>query len=175
VAKYKRLLVVGRFQPPHEGHVVLVKHALDLAEQVVVVIGSAQESHTLRNPLTAGERFELLDKLLRSRLGADFARIRIVPVMDINMNKVWVQYLRMLLPQFEGVVTRNPLVAELFEDMGLAVEEQPLYDRERCEGTRIRRLALEGGPWRECVPPEIVGDLEVMGFERRLRRLAGEG
>jgi len=175
VAKYKRLLVVGRFQPPHEGHVVLVKHALSLAEQVVVVIGSAQESHTLRNPLTAGERFELLDKLLRLRLGEDFARIRIVPVMDINMNKVWVQYLRMLLPRFEGVVTRNPLVAELFVDMGLAVEEQPLYERERCEGTRIRRLAVEGGPWRECVPPEIVEDLESIGFERRLRRLAGEG
>ena len=165
-------MVVGRFQPPHEGHVELVRYALGLAREVVVVIGSAQESYTLRNPLTAGERFTLLDKLLKERFGSDYCRIRIVPVPDINMNKVWVQYLRMLLPDFEGVVTRNSLVAELFRDMGLVVVEQPLYNRERCEGTRIRELAIKGDNWKDCVPPEIIKDLELMGFPDRLRRLS---
>jgi len=175
MAKYKRLVVVGRFQPPHEGHVALVKYALSLADEVIVVIGSAQESHTLRNPLTAGERYELLEELFLNRFPNDLGRIKIVPVLDINMNKVWVQYLKMLLPRFDGVVTRNPLVAELFEDMGLAVEEQPLYRREACEGTRIRRLAIEGGNWEECVPPEIRGRLRALGFVRRLKRLSEGG
>lgn len=172
--KPSRVLVVGRFQPPHLGHVELIKYALGVADEVIVVIGSAQESHTLRNPLTAGERFVLLETIVMKRFPAEYAqgKIKIVPVMDINMNKVWVQYLRLLLPEFEGVVTRNPLVEELFHDMGLRVYRQPLLDRERCEGTRIRRLIIEGGDWRDCIPPEILDLLEDFDLEGRLRRLS---
>ncbi len=170
--RYGRLLVVGRFQPPHEGHVRLVEYALGIADEVIVVIGSAQDSFTIKNPLTAGERMELLDVLFRERFGEDYCRLRLVPVMDINMNKVWVRYLEMLLPRFEGVVTRNSLVAELFRDAGYDVVEQPLYNRESCEGTRIRELVVGGGDWRSCIPPEIVGLLEEMGFEERLRNLS---
>lgn len=172
--KPSRVLVVGRFQPPHLGHVELIRYALGVADEVVIVIGSAQESHTLRNPLTAGERYELLEAIVKKRFPEDYARgrVKIVPVMDINMNKVWVQYLRLLLPSFEGVVTRNPLVEELFRDMGLKVFRQPLLDRERCEGTRIRNLVLEGRDWRDCIPEEIISLLEEFDFEGRLRRLS---
>jgi len=171
--KYDRLIVVGRFQPPHEGHVHLVKYALSQAREVIVIIGSAQDSFTLRNPLTAGERFSLLDKLLQSRLGEDYCRrVKIVPIMDINMNKVWVRYLEMQLPPFQGVVTRNPLVKMLFRDAGYVVIEQPPYNREECEGTRIRERAVKGLDWTSCVPPEIIGDLEALGFVDRLRELS---
>ena len=172
--KPSRVLVVGRFQPPHMGHVELIRYALSVADEVIVVIGSAQESHTLRNPLTAGERFVLIETIVRERFPEEYSngRVKIVPVMDINMNKVWVQYLRLLLPDFEGVVTRNPLVEELFRDMGLKVYRQPLLDREKCEGTRIRNLVVEGAEWRDCIPPEILGLLEEFDFEGRLRRLS---
>jgi len=167
------VLVIGRFQPPHEGHVRLIAQALSLGEKLAIVIGSAQESYTLRNPLTAGERFSLLEKLIESRFRGDMHRISIVPVMDINMNKVWVRYLEMLLPPFSAVVTRNPLVAELFSDAGYRVFEQELYRRRECSGTRIRELASRGDPsWRACVPPEILGDLEALDFQGRLERLS---
>ncbi len=171
--RFKRLLVVGRFQPPHMGHVRLIEHALGLSEEIVIVVGSAQDSFTFKNPLTAGERITLLRRIIMERFPDDAWRILLVPVMDINMNKVWVQYLRMLLPEFEGVVTRNPLVRELFRDMGLHVVEQPLFNREECEGTRIRHLASRGDPsWRRCIPGEIISLLESMDFEGRLRRLS---
>ena len=174
---YERLVVPGRFQPPHEGHVETVRFALKHAREVIVVIGSAQDSHSIRNPLTAGERMALLDKLFKMRFGEDYCRrIKIVPVMDINMNKVWVQYLRLLLPRFDGVVSGNPLVRMLFEDMGLAVLAQPLKNREECCGTVIREKVLRGDEsWRSCVPKEILDDLLEMGFVERLRRLVEEG
>ena len=171
--KYERLIVVGRFQPPHEGHIHLVKYALELAREVIVVIGSAQDSFSFKNPLTAGERYILLEKLFKSRFGEDYCkRIKIIPVMDINMNKVWVKYLEMLLPAFQGVVTRNPLVKKLFEDSGYSTIQQPSYRREVCEGTRIRNDILSGGNWRECVPKEIISDLERLKFTRRILDLS---
>ncbi len=175
---YRRLVVPGRFQPLHRGHLATVEYALSLSEEVIVVIGSAQESFTLKNPLTAGERFEMLDIAFREFLGRDYrSRVLIVPVMDIAMNKVWVQYLKMLLPPFDGVVSGNELVRLLFEDIGLVALTPKFYNREKCSGTRIRELVIKGSPeWRECVPDAVVEYLSRVGFEERLRRLAsGEG
>lgn len=174
--KFRRLVFPGRFQPPHMGHVSAFKFALGMADELIVVIGSAQDSFSLKNPLTAGERLALLRTVLEREIGPDYCRrVYVVPVMDIEMNKVWVQYLRMLLGDFDGVVSGNPLVLQLFRDMGLAAISQPMFNRSECSGTRIRQLVLEGSPrWRDCVPPYLVPELERLGFEERLRQLASE-
>lgn len=172
--KYRRLVVPGRFQPLHMGHLSMLDQAAGMAEEVVVVIGSAQESFTLRNPLTAGERMEMVDAALKWRYGANYRnRFLVVPVPDIVMNKVWVQYLRMLLPPFEGVVSGNELVLALFEDMGLVALRPTLFNRGECSGTKIREKVLKRDEsWKNCVPPPVVEYLESVGFEERLRRLA---
>lgn len=152
----------------------MVKHALSLADEVIVVVGSAQESYTLKNPLTAGERIELLRIALSKELSPDdYSRVYIVPVPDIAMNKVWVQYLKMLLPSFDGVVSGNELVLMLFEDMGLVAIKPPFYKPEECNGTRIREKILEGGNWMECIPESIREKLLEIGFPDRVRRLSG--
>ena len=162
----------GRFQPPHLGHLSLIRQALERAKEVVIAVGSAQESFTPNNPLTAGERVEALTLMLREELGKEYQRIfNISPVPDIAMNKVWVQYLRMMLPQFDSVITGNELVAILFEDMGYPVVRPIMYRRDECSGTVIRRLALEGGDWKKCVHPVVAEFLESIGFVERLRRL----
>ncbi|MCX8196307.1 MAG: nicotinamide-nucleotide adenylyltransferase [Acidilobaceae archaeon] len=169
--RYERLVVPGRFQPPHMGHLHSIKFALEHAREVIVVIGSAQESFTLRNPLTAGERMLLLKKLILGEMRESLERLYLVPVMDIQMHKVWVQYLKMLLPPFDGVVSGNELVLMLFEDMGLAAIRPPMYEPHKCNGTVIRNLIAEGREWQDCVPASIRGELERMGFAERVRRL----
>lgn len=49
-------LYIGRFQPIHEGHCHIIKKALSSCDKLIVVIGSAQESRTERNPFTYEER-----------------------------------------------------------------------------------------------------------------------
>lgn len=170
--KYERLLVPGRFQPPHMGHLASIRYALDLAQEVIVIVGSAQESFTLRNPLTAGERIVLMRKAIKAEMGEDYYRTYIVPVMDIQMHKTWVQYLRMLLPPFDGVVSGNELVLMLFEDAGLSAIRPPMVMQEKCNGTVIRGLIARGEEWRECIPKSIAEDLERLGFTERIRRLS---
>jgi len=175
MGEFRRLVVPGRFQPLHWGHIRTIEYALDKADEVLIIIGSAQESFTLKNPLTAGERFEMLDLAFRQYFGENYrGRIVIVPVMDLAMNKVWVQYLRMLLPPFDGVVSGNELVRLLFEDMGFTALSPPLYRREVCSGTRIRELVLKNSnEWVECVPEPVREFLDRVGFADRIRRLAG--
>ena len=60
----KRGLYVGRFQPFHLGHLSAIKHVLEEADDLVIVVGSAQYSHNVNNPFTAGERLVMIRKAL---------------------------------------------------------------------------------------------------------------
>lgn len=79
---------IGRFQPTHTGHMALLRHALDHAQQVVVVIGSAHQSRSPKNPFTWQER----EALLRAPLSAhDNQRLHIVPMRDYYNEARWVR------------------------------------------------------------------------------------
>lgn len=53
-------VVIGRFQPFHIGHYSIIMRALQLAEQVVIVIGSANQPRTIKNPFTVAERAAMI-------------------------------------------------------------------------------------------------------------------
>lgn len=78
---------VGRFQPFHFGHLALLQQALALAPKVVVVIGSAFQARSPKNPFTWRERSEMI----RLALGeADAARVSFLPVRDHYDEARWV-------------------------------------------------------------------------------------
>lgn len=58
--KYDLAVFIGRFQPAHNGHVQNINKALDLAERCLVLIGSANQPRTIKNPFTAAERQEMV-------------------------------------------------------------------------------------------------------------------
>ncbi|NPA04603.1 MAG: nicotinamide-nucleotide adenylyltransferase [Crenarchaeota archaeon] len=168
-----RVLFVGRFQPPHLGHIHVLSWCLGFADEVVVVIGSAQESYTLKNPFTVSERLEMLRCAVREA-GLPLAAFRFVPLQDINMNPVWPRYLETMVPRFHLVVTGNRLVAELFRDYGYPVAEPPFYRREVCSGTRIRSLMVSGDEsWRSLVPACVASYIDGIDGVGRLRRIYG--
>jgi bifunctional NMN adenylyltransferase/nudix hydrolase len=58
--KYGFAVCIGRFQPFHKAHQELVKHALTLAEKVILVLGSARSAPDIRNPWTPAMREEMI-------------------------------------------------------------------------------------------------------------------
>jgi bifunctional NMN adenylyltransferase/nudix hydrolase len=53
------VVLIGRFQPVHNGHLHLVKKALELGEHVVIVIGSSFKPATFKNPWAAETRHSM--------------------------------------------------------------------------------------------------------------------
>ena len=107
----KRALFIGRFQPFHKGHIYCVKKLLKSFDEVIIVVGSAQESRTKKNPFTAGERVEMIRLSFKSEL----SRILILPVPDINNHLYWVSHILSYVPKFDEVYSNNELVLELFK------------------------------------------------------------
>jgi bifunctional NMN adenylyltransferase/nudix hydrolase len=58
--KYNLGVVIGRFEPFHNGHYELIKNALVNSEHVLVLIGSAYRPRSAKNPWTASERATMI-------------------------------------------------------------------------------------------------------------------
>ncbi len=151
-----------------------MKWALHRVDELLVVIGSAQDSYSPKNPFTAGERIEMI-KLALKEEGLPLDRIFLFPVQDILMNYTWVRYLEMLLPNFRYAIARNPLVISLFEDYGYTVLIPPQYNRHTCSATFIRKLMVEGKEWEKYVPKSVAEYIKsIKGAERLQRLLLGD-
>ncbi|ADP78077.1 nicotinamide-nucleotide adenylyltransferase [Methanothermus fervidus DSM 2088] len=161
-----RGLMVGRLQPVHKGHIQVIKKILEEVEEIIICIGSAQLSHTLKNPFTAGERIMMLTKALNEN-NIPASKYYIIPVPDIACNSIWVSYVKMLTPPFDKVYSGNPLVQRLFLEEGYEVSSPPLYYRDVYSGTEVRRRMLEGKDWESLVPKSVVKVIkEIKGVER---------
>ncbi len=83
------LVFIGRFQPPHLGHLAVIREALKRARQVIVLVGSSWQARSLRNPW----RFDERQAMLRAGFDdADNQRLEITPLLDALYNDdVWVR------------------------------------------------------------------------------------
>lgn len=167
----RRGLFVGRFQPPHLGHIYAIKTALEECDELIIVVGSAQYSHTLENPFTAGERIEMIRKALKEE-GISLNKVYIIPIPDVGEHSVWVARVKSFCPKFHVVYTNNPLVKKLFEEEGYEVKPVNLYQRDLEMGTRIREMMLRGGDWEDLVPHSVAECIKSIGGIERLRTIA---
>jgi len=63
--KYDTLVLIGRFQPLHSAHLEIIKRATALTDQLVVIVGSANQPRTYKNPFTFEERRAMIKDATR--------------------------------------------------------------------------------------------------------------
>lgn len=164
----RRVLVIGRFQPFHRGHLAGVEAVAPDFDEVVLVVGSAEKSHTMENPFTAGERVEMIRAALAD---AGIGDAYPVPVRDLHRNALWVHHVETYVPGFEAVVTHNPLPARLFSEAGYEVVQPDLSERKRYRGEVVRQRLLDGGDWASLVPDAVAEVIASVDGERRMREV----
>ena len=97
---YKFALLLGRFQVLHLGHTDMLKKASEVADCVGVLIGSAQESGTEKNPLTYEQRKRALEAVF-----GDTVTVFPLPDIGVGNNAKWGDY---VLDQTESLFGRLP-------------------------------------------------------------------
>jgi nicotinamide-nucleotide adenylyltransferase len=164
-----RAFIVGRFQPFHKGHLEVIKEILKTNRSLIIGIGSAQYSHTLKDPFTAGERHLMISTSLEREKIFDFY---LVPIEDVNSNPLWVAHVESLTPKFNRVYSNNPLVKRLFTEKGYEVNSLELINRSNWSGTRIREKMLRDDSWKADVPDAVRDIIEEIDGVRRIRDLS---
>ncbi|QLK24998.1 nicotinamide-nucleotide adenylyltransferase [Natrinema zhouii] len=154
---------IGRFQPFHNGHRSMVEQIAEDVDELVLGIGSADDSHTVHNPFTAGERIMMITKSLVDSDLVTYA----VPIEDLERNSVWVSHVQSMSPDFDVAYSNNPLVIQLFREAGIEIRQSPMFNREVLEGSEVRERMITGGDWESLVPEAVVQVVDEMdGIER---------
>jgi nicotinamide-nucleotide adenylyltransferase len=166
-----RGLYVGRFQPFHLGHLEAIQDVLKEIEELVIVIGSAQYSHNIHNPFTAGERLVMIRQALLDA-GVDYSRLWVVPVPDVNLHMLWVSALEGYTPRFTVVYSNEPLTRRLFMEAGYNVKSIRFFQRKMYTSTLVREKMLAGESWTTLVPKSVVDFINQIDGVNRLRDLA---
>lgn len=78
--KFDLSVLIGRFQPWHNGHLQIAKSGLDTADRMLLLIGSSNIARTTRNPFTYNERAEMISHSLFDAGLLD--RVEIAPLPD---------------------------------------------------------------------------------------------
>ena len=60
IKKFDVAVVIGRFQPVHNGHLALLRRGGELSDKVLAIIGSGCRPRSYKNPWTAQERGVML-------------------------------------------------------------------------------------------------------------------
>ena len=166
-----RGILIGRFQPPHKGHIQIIKNILNEVEELIIGMGSAQVSHQIDDPFTAGERILMFNKAFEGS-DIDLSRVYFIPIPDVNNNSLWVSNVLSFSPPFSIAYTGNPLVKRLFKERDFTVKSPPMFNREEYRGTEIRNRMLEDEEWKSLVPNGVGEVIEEISGVERLKELS---
>lgn len=129
--EFDAAVFIGRFQPPHLGHVAMLTHALSAAQSVIVVLGSAFQARTPKNPFTWQERQAMIE--------ACFApdqreRLQFLPIADFYDEARWVQAVQagvqaLVAPQAANTPARVALMAHFKDASSQYLRQFPTWHR----------------------------------------------
>ena len=181
-------LICGRFQTFHKGHEKLVETGLMLCDRLLILIGSAQECGTERNPFNVNTR----TKMLKAIYG-DNPNIMIYSLSDLtedpenNITPAWGRY---LLDNVDRYIYKNPDVmiygndesrSLWFDKKDLKNTTELIINRQDLpiSATMLRRFMIEDKrkEWMECVNPklhkmydELRSELMTVDYYKRMAR-----
>lgn len=98
-------LIIGRFQMFHNGHKMMIEHALELCNRVVVFIGSSQKSNTKENPFSYYVRSDMIEFAFPVEVKTGKILIRPLPDIGVGNNTMWGDY---VLGVFEEEFDKKP-------------------------------------------------------------------
>ena len=146
-------LFIGRFQPFHKGHLFALKFIAARSKKVLIVIGSAKEKKTEKNPFSARARQSMLRAIVKSE--GLTKKCKLFLLQDIPNDYEWVSYLDAHVPRYDVCYSNNALVLKLMRRSGKSVARVPLLARAKYRGELVRERMRAKKEWESRVPNAV--------------------
>ncbi len=165
--KYKSGLIVGKFLPPHKGHLFLINTALENAEIVTLLVCSLKNE-----PIEGDDRFNWLKEIYKGEKRLNIINFKEevpqVPEEDPNFWDIWVGIARNNCPPDLDVIFTSENYGDPYsEKLGI---KHHIVDLDRktfpTSGTKVRTETFSNWEYiPEQVRPHFVKRIAIMGPE----------
>ncbi len=162
----KQALFIGRFQPFHNGHLDVVKQILSENDKALIVIGSAEQSHTFANPLTIDERTEIISTTLEAE-GISKEKYELFPINDLNDYENWASYVDDQVPEYQKIYTGSSIVKHCYgakRDMIV-----PIQKNLEISASEVREAMSKDRNWESLVPKTVEILLKKWDVSKRIK------
>ena len=141
----------GRFQPFHEGHLLVVKGMMKIHGNATIAICDGKSEHGADMPFTVAQRHEMISAAL---LAADITEATIVDVVDKPGDEQWVDAVIDAAghPQEPLVWSGRDDIRAMFD--AKAIPTKKVVPVPGIDGAAIRTSIVSGGvdEWRKKIP-----------------------
>jgi bifunctional NMN adenylyltransferase/nudix hydrolase len=179
--KFKHAIYIGRFSPFHLGHQSTLKKGLELAEQVIMVLGSHNRAPDIKNPWTSEEREQMILSTLSDK---EMERVRFVPMQDFLYNDtMWLYSAQNKIREATDDAEDNEicLIGLKSDSSSYYLDMFPRWQFIACpsdydfHATNIRELYFTlDADYKKCVPVEVANWMEQWKKEPSFRSLKEE-
>lgn len=168
----RRAIFFGRFQPFHLGHLHVAGEILKKFDEIVFLIGMSSESHTERNPFTAGERIEMI-RLAMNEAGYPLSKVITANLHTMEIHIASAHHVVYASPKAEAIYVGNPIMARIFKEAGFNVVVPTPYRREIYNGSLIRAyMKANSQKWKELVSKDVAEFIESINGPERVRAIS---
>lgn len=164
-----KALFIGRFQPFHRGHLLVLQQLSTQYKEIIIGIGSSQESNTQENPFSEQERKLMITRSLEA---VGIHEYRVVSIPDIHDPPHWVDHVCNIVSDFDAVIANNPFTRKLFSEKGYVVKGTARFQRNLYSGKEIRRRMAQKEPWEDLVPEAVVRIMKEIDGAQRVQHLS---
>lgn len=150
---YSIAVFIGRFSPVHNGHIQCIREAMDLADTVLILLGSSNRPRTPKNIFSDNERIHFIQGAFKK---SELDKIRFEKLEDILYNdQVWVSQVQKIVARYEMNDNRISLVGHKKDASSYYVDLFPQWNFHPVDGykekdnilssTDIRKSIFDGG------------------------------
>ena len=167
------ILYIGRFQPFHLGHADAIAQIFEQNKNVkklYIGIGSAENNFTQDNPLTAGERFEIIEKVMQE-LHISSDKYTIVPIRNIDHYALWPYHVQQYLPLIQHFYSVSPLVLQLWKNAFPNTTITQIIKRKDISGTQVRNMITGNISLKKYCLQSTIDILQEKKIKERLKNM----
>lgn len=176
--KYKRLGLIGRFKPLHNGGGAFLDALLSSSEFVVIGVGSANRDLSYKNPFSALESAAMIEGYLSGRF--DNYQIKLINdsghIPEYADGKKWVSDVRDAFGDLDYFVSGNEYVRELLKDeYHLLHPKNFFFDSGFIDlnATYVRYCIAADFNWKKLVPKKVCDYILDNDLDLRLKEKFG--
>jgi nicotinamide-nucleotide adenylyltransferase len=151
----------GRFNPPHYGHINLIKKILREVNSLVIAIGEASTKNEKRNPFSGSERKKMIEAFLREE---KIRRVKVVLVPTTKSFSESVKKLFEVCPRFDVMYADKEIVIRKVKDK---VKVRRIKRVGSISATKIREAIAKDKAWEHLTGKSVARIIrEIKGIAR---------